>query len=122
MSTKNSGNMNNSIKSPSWIEKNTWKRLEEIDSGEEGEAPGSDVEDQFDGTIYDLDVENELIKIHPRFRFEYKNGMEQQPVSSYKLLEQSESVDGIMWNFDVENNTSDSVGPGHGNGTTHLKE
>ena len=49
-----------------------WDKLEEVGYGEKGQAPGSEEEVEIDegDEINEMEVDNELIHIHPTHRFE----------------------------------------------------
>ena len=90
---------------------------------ENGQAPVSDNEEYCDRTdgidIDEMDIDNELIHIAPRYRFEITDNMEEVPVLTKKHLKQAEAVDGIMWNYDTPTEPP-TIFPSYS--PTHLKE
>ena len=67
-------------KSPTWFTQTTWEEWERADIGEAGEGPGSDDECEGDGhgnmDIDEMEVDNELVHIHPRYWFQQHANME----------------------------------------------
>jgi len=89
-------------KSPGWLTKETWEQLQRLHHGEGGEAPDSDDEYNDLDNKNDMDgieMENELIHIHPRFSFDCNKDMHPQPQPETHNLDQAETVEGIQWEF-----------------------
>ena len=66
-----------------------------------------------------MEIENELIHIHPTLRFDYHNDMEKETVLPQENLKQAESVDGVKWHYGADSSPPNIV-PIYS--PTHLKD
>ena len=67
----------------------------------------------------ETELGNELIHIHPRYRFECNKYMHPENVDNLDDLKQAESVDGVKWKFGIQKDPPTNI---FNHGSTHLKE